>query len=92
MAASSSDSSTTQKVPFKTIPFYVVETKTTKANHCWSSSQLQVRSYIKFYAKTSSKSVLAIEENNTKQHEKLLSRPSNTDRWQNPMEKTEEQI
>ena len=77
---------------FLSRPFFLCcRDKDTKANHCWSSSQHKVRSYMSFMQKHL-KVCFSDWENDRKQHEELLSRPSNMDRWQNPMEETEEQV
>ena len=79
---------------FQDHSFCVIETKTPKTpktiivGHPASIRLGLITSFMQKHFKV----CFSDRENDTKQHEKLLSRPSNMDRWQNPMEKTEEQI
>ena len=75
-----SDSSTKPQGSFQDHSFYVVETKTPKPIIVGHPASIRL-GLIKSFMQKHFKVCFSDWENDTKQHEKLLSRPSNTDRW-----------
>ena len=70
--------------------FYVLETKTSKRNHCWTpSASIRLGLIHVYYAQNVPKSISAIENSRKYQLEQLLSRPSTKYLWQTMTEEAE---